>query len=66
MTGDQRVTIKNASRESDESNGTDPSWSSYSNAMGSQAIKPKRDVGGGRPAVQKVFATKFLDSIACS
>ena len=67
MNGDQRVIIKNASRESDESNGTDPSWSSYSNAMGSQAIKPKRDVGQGDiPATQKVFARKFFNGIACS
>ena len=58
--------IKTAARESDESDGMDPSWSSYSNAMGSQAIKPKRDVGGGDiPAIQKVFATKFFNCVAC-
>ena len=59
--------IKIAAREGDESDGTDPSWSSYSNAMGSQAIKPKRDVGQGDiPATQKVFARKFFNGIACS
>ena len=60
MIGDQRVIIKNASRQSDESNGTNPSWSSYSNAMGSQAIKPKRDVGGGETRYSKSFRDKIL------
>ena len=52
--------IKIAARESDESDGTDPSWSSYSNAMGSQAIKPKRDVGGGETRYSKSFRDKIL------
>ena len=60
MNGDQRVIMKNASPESDESDGTDPSWSSYSNAMGSQAIKPKRDVGGGETRYSKSFRDKIL------
>ena len=59
--------INNSARECDESDGMEPSWSPYSNAMGSQAIKPKRDVGQGDiPATQKVFARKFFNGIACS